>query len=165
MAGYGRMTIMSMSEEEIKRVLTEERDTLSDYTAFMMVEELKRREEQGEQALPTAEELEELEEGDEDAEELEDGEDAEETPENEEDYEFVENIEDIADVEELDPEDLDESLSDEQRAEIKRQRQIEELEKIKEDRKKTLILACVGTVVAALAIAGFMIYLSVSGQL
>ena len=59
MAGYGRMTIMSMSEEEIKRVLTEERDTLSDYTAFMMVEELKRREEQGEQALPTAEELEE----------------------------------------------------------------------------------------------------------
>lgn len=162
MAGYGRMTIMSMSEEEIKRVLTEERDTLSDYTAFMMVEELKRREEQGEQALPTAEELEE---GDEDAEELEDGEDAEETPENEEDYEFVENIEDIADVEELDPEDLDESLSDEQRAEIKRQRQIEELEKIKEDRKKTLILACVGTVVAALAIAGFMIYLSVSGQL
>ena len=162
MAGYGRMTIMSMSEEEIKRVLTEERDTLSDYTAFMMVEELKRREEQGEQALPTAEELEE---GDEDAEELEDGEDPEENPENEEDYEFVENIEDIADVEELDPEDLDESLSDEQRAEIKRQRQIEELEKIKEDRKKTLILACVGTVVAALAIAGFMIYLSVSGQL
>ena len=162
MAGYGRMTIMSMSEEEIKRVLTEERDTLSDYTAFMMVEELKRREEQGEQALPTAEELEE---GDEDAEELEDGEDPEENPENEEDYEFVENIEDIADVEELDPEDLDESLSDEQRAEIKRQRQIEELEKIKEDRKKTLILACVGTVVAALAIVGFMIYLSVSGQL
>ena len=40
-----------------------------------------------------------------------------------------------------------------------------DLEKIKEDRKKTLILACVGTVVAALAIAGFMIYLSVSGQL
>ena len=77
MAGYGRMTIMSMSEEEIKRVLTEERDTLSDYTAFMMVEELKRREEQGEQALPTAEELEELEEVDEDAEELEDGEEDE----------------------------------------------------------------------------------------
>ncbi len=161
MAGYSRMTIMSMSEEEIKRVLTEERDILSDYTAFMMVEELKRREEQGDEPLPTIEELEALEEVDEDTEELEDGED----PENEEDYEFVEDIEDIENVEELAPEDLDESLSDEQRAEIKRQRQIEELEKIKEDRKKTLILACVGTVVTALAIAGFMVYLSLSGQL
>ena len=74
-------------------------------------------------------------------------------------------IEDIEELEELEEEDLDESLSDEQRAEIKRQRQIEELEKIREERKKTLILACVGTVVTALAIVGFMVYLSLSGQL
>ncbi|MBQ9129321.1 MAG: hypothetical protein IJX59_01005 [Clostridia bacterium] len=155
MASYSRMVIMSMSEEDIKRVLTEERDSISDYAAFMMVEELKRRKElaeSGEELSITEEESDLQDEQDEEG----------ELPE---DYEFVENIEDIEDVEELEQEDLDESLSDEQRAEIKRQRQIEELEKIKEDRKKTLILACVGTVVTALAIVGFMIYLSVSGQL
>ncbi|MBQ8214991.1 MAG: hypothetical protein IJX08_02720 [Clostridia bacterium] len=155
MASYSRMVIMSMSEEDIKRVLTEERDSISDYAAFMMVEELKRRKELAE----SGEEL-SITEGESD---LQDEQDEEgELPE---DYEFVENIEDIEDVEELEQEDLDESLSDEQRAEIKRQRQIEELEKIKEDRKKTLILACVGTVVTALAIVGFMVYLAVSGQL
>lgn len=154
MASYSRMVIMSMSEEDIKRVLTEERDSISDYAAFMMVEELKRRKELAE----SGEELSITEESD-----LQDEQDEEgELPE---DYEFVENIEDIEDVEELEQEDLDESLSDEQRAEIKRQRQIEELEKIREERKKTLILACVGTVVTALAIVGFMVYLSLSGQL
>lgn len=155
MASYSRMVIMSMSEEDIKRVLTEERDSISDYAAFMMVEELKRRKElaeSGEELSITEEESDLQDEQDEEG----------ELPE---DYEFVENIEDIEDVEELEQEDLDESLSDEQRAEIKRQRQIEELEKIREERKKTLILACVGTVVTALAIVGFMVYLSLSGQL
>ncbi len=155
MASYSRMVIMSMSEEDIKRVLTEERDSISDYAAFMMVEELKRRKElaeSGEELSITEEESDLQDEQDEEG----------ELPE---DYEFVENIEDIEDVEALEQEDLDESLSDEQRAEIKRQRQIEELEKIREERKKTLILACVGTVVTALAIVGFMVYLSLSGQL
>lgn len=155
MASYSRMVIMSMSEEDIKRVLTEERDSISDYAAFMMVEELKRRKElaeSGEELSITEEETDLQDEQDEEG----------ELPE---DYEFVENIEDIEELEELEEEDLDESLSDEQRAEIKRQRQIEELEKIREDRKKTLIFACVGTVVTALAIVGFMVYLSLSGQL
>ena len=91
MAGYSRMVIMSMSEEEIKRVLTEERETLSDHTAVLMVEELKRRAELGEEQTElTEEELKELEQeaSDEDEELFEDA----------EDYELVEDIEELEEL-------------------------------------------------------------------
>ena len=45
MANYGRMDIMSMSDEEIERILNEEEKTLEDYEISLLFEELRNRRE------------------------------------------------------------------------------------------------------------------------
>ncbi|MBQ8399029.1 MAG: hypothetical protein IJX08_03575 [Clostridia bacterium] len=154
MAGYSRMIIMSMSEEEIREVLSKQSDTLPDHTVSMMIEELKKRAEMAEEEEQTADET-------------SDALAKEQLPEEDlskEDAEW-DDEEENADAEEQEEEALDEELSDEEREAKRLEKQIKALEMEQKDRKKTLILACVGTAVAALAIVGFMVYLAVSGQL
>lgn len=151
MAGYSRMVIMSMSEEEIREVLSKEIDTLPDHTVSMMIEELKKRAEMTEE--------EEAQIADESIEEQLPEEDL-----SDEDTQWDDEEED-EDADDQEDDALDEDLSDEEREAKRLEKQIASLEQEQKERKKTLILACVGTAVAALAIVGFMVYLAVSGQL
>ncbi|MBQ7846973.1 MAG: hypothetical protein IJ344_01680 [Clostridia bacterium] len=152
MAGYSRMIIMSMSEEEIREVLSKQSDTLPDHTVSMMIEELKKRAEMAEEEEQTADET-------------SDALAKEQLPEEDLSKEDAEWDDEEEDSEEQEEEALDEELSDEEREAKRLEKQIKALEMEQKDRKKTLILACVGTAVAALAIVGFMVYLAVSGQL
>ena len=81
MANYGRMDIMSMSDEEIERILNEEEKTLEDYEISLLFEELRNRRERAfsPEELPDEEDLIALEESE------EEGEDEEGTEGDEED--------------------------------------------------------------------------------
>lgn len=87
MANYGRMDIMSMSDEEIERILKEEEETLEDYELALLFEELRNRRECAfsPKELPDEEDLLSLEE----SEDENDGED--EVEERDEEDEKVEN--------------------------------------------------------------------------
>ena len=84
MANYGRMDIMSMSDEEIERILNEEEKTLEDYEISLLFEELRNRRERAfsPEELPDEEDLIALEESEEEG---EDEEGAEGDEEDEED--------------------------------------------------------------------------------
>ena len=149
MAGYGRMEIMRMSDEEILEKLKSEGEDLPDYVAVMMLDELKRRKEEGsaeEEDAENAGGLENLEELEEDYADAEDFEDGEEDEEAEEDLD-----EDGEDAEELTPE---EEL----------QRRIDEAQKEMKERKRTLIIASAVAVGAAILMIGFVLYLKLSGN-
>lgn len=73
MANYGRMDIMSMSDEEIERILNEEEKTLEDYEISLFFEELRNRRERAfsPEELPDEEDLIALEESEEEGEDEE----------------------------------------------------------------------------------------------
>ena len=73
MANYGRMDIMSMSDEEIERILNEEEKTLEDYEISLLFEELRNRRERAfsPEELPDEEDLIALEESEEEGEDEE----------------------------------------------------------------------------------------------
>ncbi len=141
MAGYSKMDIMSMSEEEIKKALEEEGGDLPEHTIYFMVEELKRRE-QFEEAVLTVEEDSDLEESDGDV---------EEGLEEESDDEGVESEEP-----ELTEEELEAKKKEEDRILI---------EEYQKSRKKTLRFALIGAGVAAVVVTVFILYLYGSGAL
>ena len=87
MANYGRMDIMSMSDEEIERILNEEEKTLEDYEISLLFEELRNRRERAfsPEELPDEEDLIALEESEEEGEDEEGAEGDEEVEEDEED--------------------------------------------------------------------------------
>ena len=89
MANYGRMDIMSMSDEEIERILNEEEKTLEDYEISLLFEELRNRRERAfsPEELPDEEDLIALEESEEEGEDEEGTEGDEEAEEDEEDEE------------------------------------------------------------------------------
>ena len=132
MAYYGRMEVMRMSDEEIRRILEEEGDTLEEGTAALMLEELKKRSEQTDDGADlglSEEELAEL--------------NAEADDEPEEDGQTEEGSGE-------EPEDL----SDEE----KLARLEKELEAENKESKRTLIIACAAAgVVAVVSIAAILI--------
>lgn len=85
MANYGRMNIMSMSDEEIERILNEEEKTLEDYEISLLFEELRNRRERAfsPEELPDEEDLIALEESEEEGEDEEGTEGDEEVEEDE----------------------------------------------------------------------------------
>ena len=87
MANYGRMDIMSMSDEEIERILNEEEKTLEDYEISLLFEELRNRRERAfsPEELPDEEDLIALEESEEEGEDEEGTEGDEKAEEDEED--------------------------------------------------------------------------------
>lgn len=87
MANYGRMDIMSMSDEEIERILNEEEKTLEDYEISLLFEELRNRRERAfsPEELPDEEDLIALEESEEEGEDEEGAEGDEGDEEDEED--------------------------------------------------------------------------------
>ena len=86
MANYGRMDIMSMSDEEIERILNEEEKTLEDYEISLLFEERNRRERAfSPEELPDEEDLIALEESEEEGEDEEGTEGDEKAEEDEED--------------------------------------------------------------------------------
>ena len=89
MANYGRMDIMSMSDEEIERILNEEEKTLEDYEISLLFEELRNRRERAfsPEELPDEEDLIALEESEEEGEDEEGAEGDEEAEGNEEEDE------------------------------------------------------------------------------
>lgn len=148
MAGYSRMDIMSMSEEELCRVLKEEGDVLPDHTLCFMVEELKRRKEN-----PQCEETEE---------DLSETKAFLESWEAENPEEFSDDAED-AYAEENDPENVDGEDAD---AEEDQEKNSEEsLIALQRERRHTLIVALTGAGIAAAGIIGFFLYLYFTGQL
>ena len=96
MANYGRMDIMSMSDEEIERILNEEEKTLEDYEISLLFEELRNRRERAfsPEELPDEEDLIALEESE------EEGEDEDLN------YEYIDD-EDIEDLEDFEYEEED----------------------------------------------------------
>lgn len=84
MANYGRMDIMSMSDEEIERILNEEEKTLEDYEISLLFEELRNRRERAfsPEELPDEEDLIALEESEEEGEDEEGTEGDEKEEEN-----------------------------------------------------------------------------------
>lgn len=98
MANYGRMDIMSMSDEEIERILNEEEKTLEDYEISLLFEELRNRRERAfsPEELPDEEDLIALEESEEEGEDEEGAEGDEEVEEDEEDEALDGNEEDEA---------------------------------------------------------------------
>ena len=148
MAGYSKMDIMSMSEEEIKKALEEEGRDLPEHTIYFMVEELKRRE-QFEEAVLTVDD-----EYPEDEESSEESEEAEKTSEDEVAEEP--QAEETGEEPELTEEELEAQKKEEDRMLI---------EEYQKSRKKTLRFALIGAGVAAIAVTAFILYLYGSGAL
>ncbi len=189
MAGYSRMDIMSLSEEEIRRILKEKYDTLPDYTVCLMVEELKKREEyrgasKGEEKI--SEDTEDFLEqwrtehpGEEDeptGEESEDGEkedfeggsvtaDGFESDQTDTDSLAENKSECLCDETKPVFEELREGEDGEETAEKSRENVSEELRRMKKERRNILIFALTGAGITALAIVCFLLYLHFSGEL
>ena len=85
MANYGRMDIMSMSDEEIERILNEEEKTLEDYEISLLFEELRNRRERAFSPEELPDDLIALEESEEEGEDEEGTEGDEKAEEDEED--------------------------------------------------------------------------------
>ena len=135
---YGRMEIMRMSDEEIKELLSHG-ETLDEGVCAMMLDELKRREQEGEVDTDlglTEEELAALnaEAGDEDGETEESGEELEEEPEELTEEEKFEKLE-------------------------------EEIDRQNKENKRTLIIACVGAAVVAVGAIVILLILRALGKL